>query len=188
MGRFNANTYDPRTESSSGVDHEQGVLVLDQRGERTCHCGCLGEVAGAKSTFQMGHDARLRGKLIRAHLAGVPVRVHIDAPEDEQLTAELTAMTLAERYDRPGSAHWTGALRDAELKQGADVRRKLESANRGLLRRATGPQVGDRRLVKVGRWEYTGQVAAVYEVDGELEIEYVTRKGETKTARQPIDA
>lgn len=53
-------------------DPERLVLNVDRKdglGE-SCLCGC-GE--SAKSRFAQGHDQRLRGKLTRAHVAGVEV-------------------------------------------------------------------------------------------------------------------
>ena len=41
---------------------------------------------------------------------------------------------------------WTDALTKAEKTQGPAVRAKLEAANKNVLRRATGPQVGDEPL------------------------------------------
>jgi hypothetical protein len=180
MGRFNPSNYDPRTESTEGHEVE-GRLVVVVPTSDSCRCGCLAEVAGKKSLFRMGHDARLRGRLMRAHLAGVRVTY-----KGFNVSEDLTAMEFAGQFDSPNYS-WTGALETAQAKHDAAASPGVDAANRELVKKATGPQVGDNKLVKVGRWEYTGQVAAIFD-DGDVEtllVEYVTRNGETKSTRIP---
>lgn len=177
MGRLNIKKYDPVSESSQGemaqeLANAQGALViqLDVEPEQanpdrlTCRCGCGVLPAGKKALFMMGHDARLRGKLQRAHLT-------------DTLTIEIVngkarpprpAMSVAAEHN------WEKYLEAAETAR--------EGKNRQVLRKA----MNSKRLVKVGRWEYTGQVVAIYE-NGEdrYKVEYVTRTGDVKHTTVP---
>lgn len=130
-----------------------------------CPCGCGGWPAGSKATFCMGHDARLRGILIRAHLMGVKIRYHVDGTLGDPVDPEQ----LAEQY------HWTSYLHAAVLRR--------EGSNREVLKRA----LGSERLVKVGRWDYTGQVVSVFRTNREdmYEIEYVNKAGDVKKVKVP---
>lgn len=182
MGRFNVLNWTPRSDSSDGVDYQaigrnpETDLVLLRPSDKSCNCGCQQLPASKGRRFAMGHDARLRGKLIRAHLTGTPITVVTGgAPE------EGTAMQIADRLG------WSKYLKDAERKQGPTIRAKLEGANRRVLAAAVGPQVGDRRVVKVGRWDYTGQILAIYDDGGRFEVEYVTAKGDLKRSVVPAD-
>lgn len=183
MGRFNVRDWTPRSDSSDGVDYDkiglnpETTMVLARPTERSCYCGCQTDPSGRGRKFAMGHDARLRGKLIRAHLTGTPVAYLAgDIVQDEG-----TAMTFAATHG------WGQYLKTAETKQGPTIRAKLEASNRRVTTAAVGPQVGDRRLVRVGRWDYTGQVLAVYDDGGRFQIEYVTKKGDVVRADAPAD-
>lgn len=171
MPRFAPEKWKPTDDSSEGyktLDPECVVLnvALDlERGRLGCPCGCGGFPLGDDAKFAMGHDARLRGKLIRAHLMGVRVRIHSDGTLGNPMAAE----TFAEEFD------WKAYLDAAVLRR--------EGKNREVLRRA----LGSERLVKVGRWEYTGQVVSVFrtkDVD-KFEIEYVNQAGDVKRTRVP---
>lgn len=173
MPRFAPEKWKPTDDSSEGfrtLDPTCVVLnvALDvERGRLGCPCGCGEFPLGEKAIFNMGHDARLRGKLIRAHLMGVRIRIHSDGTLGEPLSAEL----MAEQFD------WVPYLEAAVLRR--------EGKNREVLRRA----LGSERLVKVGRWEYTGQVVSVYRTKQAdmYEIEYVNQAGDVKRVRVPAD-
>lgn len=183
MGRFNVLQWNPRQDSSEGVDYEaaglnpETTVVLSRPTARSCYCGCQTNPVGRDRQFAIGHDARLKGKLIRAHLTGSPVAYLVGQVLEDQGTAMVFAATHG----------WGRVLLEAEAKQGPGIKAKLEAANRRVTTAAIGPQVGDRRLVKVGRWAYTGQVLAVYEDTGRYEVEYVTKKGEVVRAEVPAD-
>lgn len=77
MNAFNPSKYDPAADSSAEVSHavrasypRDLILVLDHN---ACACGCGQLPAGKRSVFRQGHDARMRGKLIRAAATGVRV-------------------------------------------------------------------------------------------------------------------
>lgn len=170
MPRFNSNRWKPTDDTTPGlrtVDPTCIVLAIqfDASTNRFgCPCGCNGWPKG-RATFAMGHDARMRGKLIRAHLMGVRVRHHCDGI----LMEPVSAMEVAEKYD------WKEYLDAAVLRR--------EGKNREVLARA----IGSDRMIKVGRWDYTGQVVAVYRTNDQdmLQVEYVNKAGEVKTARVP---
>lgn len=188
MPRFNQARWNPSQDSSPQFIQRaikekkvflerayEGPGVTDRPSDAPlagCPCGC-GTFPKGRGRFAMGHDARFRGILIRAHLTGTPI-VYPVAGEDH----EAAAMELAKAY----GASFTKALQDAELRR--------EGKNREVLRKA----IGSDRLIKVGRWEYTGQVVAVYGEPGApdddsatvYEVEYVTKMGEKKRAK--VDA
>lgn len=183
MGRFNVQNWTPRSDSTPDLDYDdlgvnpETTVVLDRPTERSCFCGCQAEPSGRGRSFAMGHDARLRGKLIRAHLTGTPV-MYIGAGGTGQAD---TAMAFAAEHG------WAEYLKTAEKRQGPTIRAKLEASNSRVIAAAVGPQIGDRRLVRVGRWDYTGQVLAVYDDGGRFEIEYVTKKGDVVRTEVPAD-
>jgi hypothetical protein len=119
----------------------------------------------------MGHDARLRGILIRAHLMGVEIAYATKWGAEKGDLHIGTAEEVAESY------HWKSYLDAAVLKR--------EGRNREVLRRALKTD----RLVRVGRWEYTGQVVAVFREEGKdmFRIEYVNQAGEVKTMKVPAE-
>lgn len=171
MPRFNPNNYDPGKESSSEharAARKEGAVILSvaQRADGTpgCPCGCEG-IPGEGSTFMMGHDARYRGKLIRAHLTDTPV----------VLVCPGGARNKASAMSRATDLDWERYLDAAEARR--------EGKNREVLAKA----VGSKRLIQVGRWQYTGQVLAIYDTDEgtDYDVEYVTKTGEKKTARVP---
>lgn len=190
MGKFRIATYDPRADSSPNTEAYRpgyrndppglsGVILdrSDVDGFRVCGCGCGAKVAG-KAKFAMGHDMKLKGILVRAHLSGTPVHVRNEAG-----THTRTAIEEAERWSTP-KLDWVKMLREAEEKQGADVRAAIERSEREVTERALGPQVGQRELLRLGRWEHTGYVIAVYSDEGAVLYEYVDKKGRVRTVRK----
>lgn len=187
MGRFNILQYRPKDDSTPGVlpkgTDPKTTLILEHTDPANCPCGCNQPPRSKGRTFGMGHDARLRGKLIRAHLSGTPVCYATLAPNGKDYVAKTTqdALFVAQGFG------WKDYLLDAEHKQGPSIAAKLAKANGEVLAAATGPQIGDRKVVKVGRWSYTGQLMAVYangDAD-EFEVEYVDKKGGKHRVRVP---
>lgn len=186
MPRFNRKRWSPSHDSSAGRIQQAIVekrIHLDiaaewdaAKNEMTalgCPCGCGDWPKGSKAIFGMGHDARLRGILIRAHLTGTPIVRHLVAGGATLDLVAESAKDLASLY----GASFTSALEAAELRR--------EGKEREVLARA----LGSKRLLRVGRWEYTGLVAAIYGEAGdpEYEMEYVTKSGETKRRRVPAN-
>lgn len=84
--------WDPRSDSSPG--HEvPGMLVLAWENGK-CGCGCGADVRPG-STFRQGHDARLKGKLQRAHRAGIEVRVITPEGTTNSSAAEVARAALS---------------------------------------------------------------------------------------------
>lgn len=131
-----AGGYDPGSDSTPNLNkqaRELGVVMLDWSGAR-CLCGCRGEATGR---FQPGHDAKMKGKLMRAHIAGVKVRV-IDG--DKGVTApavNVAAILSTAKYD------WKKAIEEgaeAAKKRAADAaRKKAATAERRELARTEKP-------------------------------------------------
>jgi hypothetical protein len=190
VGRFNTVKYRPSTDSSPNteawIDGERlnpaATLVLYRPTKRSCPCGCGLEPDSKGRVFRMGHDARYRGKLIRAHLTGTPVAIvgFCDIGLESTTTVH-DARKLAAHHE------WEAYLDHAEQRENARQVARLERANEQVTATALGPQIGDRRLVKVGRWEYTGQVLAVYDNGDRFEVEYVTKKGGVVTTELAAD-
>jgi hypothetical protein len=168
--RFVPEHWKPKDDSSEGyatLDPDAVVLNVGIRqGSPGCPCGCGDFPMSDTATFAMGHDARLRGKLIRAHLMGVPIRYHIGGI----LGDPIEASALADQY------YWTSYLDSAVLKR--------DGRNREILRRAMGKPT----LVRVGRWPLTGQVAAIYdEGNGTHLVEYVNQAGDVRKIKVAAD-
>lgn len=195
MPRFILHRYDPRKDSSVGAEQyhadrdaevgteaaagfypdETVILITANEGDCPCGQGAPHKPIGVGRTFAMGHDARLRGILIRAHVAGKEV-----ARVTASTIISSDARTYAEQFG------WEGYLDDAKAREDTRVAAKVEKANKQVLAKATGPKIGDKRLIKVGRWEYTGQVVAIYNgAKGDIEFEYVTKSGDVRTVRRP---
>jgi len=154
-----------------------GRVVLATEGG-LCTCGCREPTSSTKSLFRVGHRAALRRKLTRAHLAGVAIlEVRHDARTGALEVAEMGAAEMAARFDMAGQ------VEAAAGRQNAERRARAERAERAVAARALEPQDG-RCLVKIGRWERTGHVLAVYDAGDALELEYVTAAGETCTTRR----
>lgn len=189
MARFNPTKYNPADDSSPGTEkHRQGgkapvTVVLDwtplTAADRVCPCGCR-EPLAKDSRFRMGHDARLRGKLVRAHVTGTDVTI-----VKGRDVSTSSALAVAEQFSSP-QLDWRASLREAEGRY-SNARSRVDAANAEILKRASGPQVGDRKLVKVGRWSYTGEILAVYTDRDVAVFEYTAKSGEVKTVERPLE-
>lgn len=190
MNRFSAASYDPREDSSAGYVSSQvrrelhpTDLILEVVGEqRLCACGC-GEVPnGKKALFRMGHDSRLRGKLARA-LAGEVSVVLTD--QSQQVQDVLSPSDYAARFSSD-KLDWADAIKQA-AERAKQAPAKGERAERRIIARAMGPQIGETKLIRIGRWEKTGRVLAVYEIhDHETLYEYVDAKGVARQVKQDV--
>lgn len=176
MPRFNSEKWKPTDDSSPGyrtVDPDRVVLVRRYKdGRAGCPCGCGDWPLGEKAIFAMGHDARLRGKLIRAHLTDTQVMYVVNLPRYPPHSEQCvyTAMEIAEKYG------WKEYLDNAVLRR--------DGRNRQIVKESM--ELSDR-LVRVVRWDATGQAAAIYQSPskGFFDVKYVTQAGEIKQARVP---
>lgn len=125
--RFNVEEYDPR-EDSQGTEKE-GLLVIevgqtipDEEGKdearETCLCGC-GEVpTGKKARFVMGHDARLKGMLTRAHIAGTKVELTRNGKAAKEITARAFAKEQGDE--------WVARLEKSEADYAEKAKKRAE--------------------------------------------------------------
>ncbi len=173
MGKLNLANYRPQNDSSTDTDQlrrgkiKDNLILLVSEERHDCRCGCQQKPVGPKAEFRMGHDARLRGKLIRAHCTDTEVTT-IDG---DKPAVTNTAMYFAEILG------WGDYLVVAKDREALRTAERADRANRQVLARATGPRVGDRQCVKVGRWMKTGNVIAVFSDGAEIEVEYVDGRG-----------
>lgn len=130
--------YNPASDSTPAMakaSERDGRVHLDWSGDPApCLCGCKGKATGR---FQPGHDARLKGKLLRAHLADVEFHI-----SDGKTTANVPAIRLAEVVST--SKHdWKAALltgAETAKKRLADAaKRKEEAAKKAAERKANAP-------------------------------------------------
>ena len=129
------------------------VAFADNGEELTTGCN-----ATTKRTFAPGHDARLKGFLIRAGIAGHLVRVGEDANTDAQAVADQFGFGYMVRE---------GIRKGAEREFRRELRRVAKAA------KAPAPQ---KVTAKVGRWQYEGTLSA----DG-TEFAYTDRRGNQVT-------
>lgn len=140
--------YDPATDSTPACRakaHASGRLVLDIS-DSTCLCGCKEPTPGR---FRPGHDARLKGRLLRAHMNKTGVTILRDGKE-QQMTARAYAKEVSsDKYD------WTVALDKAYEKAKAAayaLRAKAEPAKAAAKEKAveTGGKASVEEMVKEG--------------------------------------
>ena len=190
MNRFKTDKYDPRAESSEGIptvvreSYPHDLILVWAEG--VCPCGC-GEApkGGSKAVFGMGHDIRTRGKLIRALASDARV-VTVSAGDPTQVLRVWGPLEYARMFSTP-KLDWVEAVRKGAAR--ITEREVSKKGDKAVLAKAVGPQVGDRELLKVGRWSYDGRVVAVYSVDGgsELEYEFADKKGNIRRARKDAE-
>lgn len=115
--------YNPAADSSADYQKEAvdtGRLILDISGN-ACLCGCKEATQGR---FRPGHDAKLKGKLLRAHLGKAGVTILRDDNEEEQITARAFAKKISsDKHD------WSTALdRAAEKAKAAADALKVKAS------------------------------------------------------------
>lgn len=183
MARFNASTYDPTQDSSKGhtKHREDGFdgVVLIRKDDTECPDGCGGKPTGKKRVFRQGHDARLKGILIRAGATGRNIRNVVGS-----VTTDETPNTVAKRYGfadqvRDGIAKHAAAAKakDERAADRAKAKEAKATAKSTKAKASTngGVSKGDRFPIKVGRWTYEGEVTKVSK--GVATLEYETKKG-----------
>lgn len=108
-----AAEYNPRDDSSPHaawppkVQSDRTPALVLVGGAGLCNCGCGEATVGAKALFRPGHDQRLKGRLVRAHRAGVGVVAVHDG--------KVTRMSAA---DLAGRLSWEKVLEAADRRQG----------------------------------------------------------------------
>ena len=118
--------------------------------------------ATTRRIYAPGHDAKLKGVLIRQYVADQPYIV-----EDGGLLIHGSPYEVARQL---GWTHFLDAAKE-RADQAASVRQARKARKAGL-----------PTIVKVGRWEYPiVKVLGEFE-DNMIEVEYKTTKGVLKTA------
>lgn len=173
MARFNPDHYEPHTDSSPGTKPTVGTVVLNV-GERQCHDGCGQQPEGRNAKFRMGHDARLKGILIRAHATRTPIN------RNGKVT---TALALAAEYDTDKFS-WTAMVKDAaaaiQNRPAATKRSATKPAKKAAAKKAPAKAAASKTVqVKIGRWTYEGVVTGG-EANGKVIVRYTDSKGQTK--------
>lgn len=194
MSKYNPKTYSPRQDESNEVPaaivaadpQNLHLIVSDNDEPNICACGC-GETRGPKTLFAMGHDIRLRGKLMRIGASGGKVTLVgrnpwclIGDPVIQVDPVDFAKQFSTEKLD------WAQNVREG-IARALAPRPSRKNAEKAVLAKATGPQQGDKVLIKIGRWDKTGSIAAIYKYDDGtdvMEVEYVDAKGNIQTARR----
>lgn len=189
MPRFQPSKYSPATDSSPNhTSYRRGdapvaeVLLdwsTDTDSKRTCPCGCRQALAkGAR--FRIGHDARLLGILKRAHITGTKITIVRDSETTTEAAIDVAAQFSSDRHD------WVHELTTSAERFSTANRKKADATNAAIKQEAKGPQPGDRRLIKVGRWHKTGEILAVYQEAGDALFKYTDAKGEVHEIRRAL--
>lgn len=175
MNKFSPARYNPTDDSTPGLPRRPDSVSL-LVGDGLCACGCGEAPTGKKAKFRMGHDARLKGRLTRAHSAGFTLAL----VEETTGTAEvLDPLTYADRFST-AKVNWRqlveeGAAKISQRRGTIDKR----AAEKRVLERATRDGA-----IKVGRWDKTDSVAAIYRLEGgAFEVEYVDETGRIRQTR-----
>lgn len=137
-----AKKYDPASDSTPDLQAratKENRVILDLS-DNACLCGCKGKSA---SRFQPGHDARLKGKLVRATVADVKLLV-IMGKEEQEVTPRQFAQVLKGKYD------WVKGLDESvaklELAEKAAEERRAENARKVAERRAAAAEKGKGKI------------------------------------------
>lgn len=178
MNKFSPARYDPAVDSTKGLPRRSDSVSL-LIGTGLCACGCGDTPSGKKAKFCMGHDARLKGVLTRVHSAGLEVAL----VEETTGTAEvLDPLVYADRFST-AKVDWRQLVLDAAAKI-ADRRGTIDrrAAERRVLERAASDGA-----VRIGRWDKTDSVAAIYQLEGgNYEVEYVDNVGRIRQTQVEV--
>ncbi len=127
--RFDPSKYDPSKDSSPGAPRT-GNLVIVYKNDTDCRSGSGGQPRNPKSRFVQGHDARLKGALIRAAIAGVKVEVR----DQDKAPVIVTPEAFAKQFGF-GSQVATAKSRYADS-AAIEKQRKAERAAKAKIRAA----------------------------------------------------
>jgi histone H1/5 len=128
--RFNPTNYNPADDSSPGAP-SNGNLVLIYKDDQACRCGCGGAPKNPKRRFIQGHDARLKGMLIRAAVTDTTVEIRQGKEKPATLSATSAAKVFGWGQVATAKARHTEAERTAKAK--AAERAKVTAAKRDAI-------------------------------------------------------
>lgn len=187
MARFNPATYDPALDSSKGTqkhrnDRPGTVVLLVEEGY--CPDGCGQKPNGKGRTFRQGHDARLKGILIRAGATDTGIVTITKGKAKVETAAEMakrfgfSAQVAAGIKQAAARAQVRAAKNKARADKKAAPKPKKDKAP------AKGNQlIGQVFSIKVGRWDKEGEVVSVKGKTATLQ--YDTKDG-TKETTVPV--
>jgi len=136
-----------------------------------CWCGCGDKLTNEKRKFLPGHDARYKSILLRAHRAGELITIDRGNGREQRPALELaTAM----------GGYWVDLLTKPYI-PGASTRKIRTLPN--SKRERSKALLGQKRTVKIGRWEYEGEVVRV--VGNEAVVRYTMANGKINMVRVP---
>lgn len=169
MNKFSPARYDTSIDSTPGLPRRaESVSLLI--GEGLCACGCGETLTGKKARFRMGHDAKLKGKLTRAHSASITIAL---IEETTGAAEVLEPLAYADRFSTD-KADWRKIVTDSAAK----VAERRGTIDRRQAERAVLERAASDGAVRVGRWDKTDSVAAIYRLPtGEYEVEFVDEVG-----------
>lgn len=144
MTRFNPATYDPAADSTPNTSGEGLVRVIsriegrDKTVVELCHSGS-GEPVTSGRRFRQGGDAQLKGKLIRAHLAGAKVTT-----VSAEGTSTATALAVAKTYG------WEAYLKAAEERQNerTAARKVREATKKAAAKKSPAKKAAAKKATK----------------------------------------
>jgi hypothetical protein len=157
-----------------GTDEEYRVLWIELPSATTCTCGC-GMTVNKGRKFRQGHDAKLKGALIEAHLAGVEVTIDYGGS-----AVTTDALSAAAAYG------WGHFLDNAYARRVTIESKRAERASIRAAKAATKPAKASKqeplitRTIKIagGREVQAVLLSSVYGVDT---LGYTNTKGEQVT-------
>lgn len=188
------------------TDRETTVVLVIKTGQ--CICGCGSKTNSERSQFLQGHDARLRGILLRAQLHDRPIVISSDGESvattttARKMAAELgwshaleaaqgrakvrkprTSTTRAIKADKPSADRAAKMTLAAKVTKALGVNKNLRVTpqNYESILDATHPIIANATLaLKVGRWAYEGRLAEVVSED-KVRAHYYPKNGSQKT-------
>ena len=146
-----------------------------------CHCGC-GTQTAKNRRFRQGHDARFKGVLMRAHVAGTTITLVHHITKDE---VQMSAMDVANTYG------WGKYLEDAAMR--AATKQIKSDLKRGAgLRYVTDVKTGEKYALQLS---YDFKIAGGRTVSarctlisgGKATFTYKNSKGEEKNIVRKVE-
>lgn len=165
-------------EATQTLTRPDGETMTREVVQQTCLDGCGGVPTGKKSRFIQGHDATLKGRLIRAHINAVPVAIVVNGQRNEMSALEYAA-----------DLNWDRFLVEATARE-EDKRQRIQARKEDMERLRTEREAKKDAAVRTdeefplflklfGR-EFPARVLSE-ETDGSVVYEYRKKDGSTNT-------
>lgn len=139
MPKFNVAKYDRVADSSPGSGAKpDGPVVLVYPTELVCRCGCGQPTRNVRSRFRQGHDARLKGILIRAAVTGTKIEIREGDDKPVTVTAAAAAKAFGfEHQVRQAKDRYTA---EANQVKAAATKRAAEAKSKAAAPKARKPR------------------------------------------------